>query len=214
MPVAPARHAGPPALTLGAPTRYCVGALCVRLGACLVGACCGRVCLRVAGFRVYARGVFVWVFACLLVCVRLGVVGQCGPAAPPLLRLACLRAHALVWACWRVRGSACSMGGWRSGRGGTIVSRPFTCVGGAVHRLMRARGRREGLGVRALSWCANTCAHGERKRGGRGGASWGGQWWPGWGLWVVARWVVTRIGGEKYPKSGESEIDTTGVGAR
>ena len=75
------------------------------------------------------------------------------------------------------------------------------------------RGRREGLGVRALSWCANTRAHGERKRGGRGGASWGGQWWPGWGLWVVARWVVTRIGGDKYPKPGESEIDTTGAGA-
>ena len=28
-------------------------------------ACCGRVCLRVAGVRVYARGVFVWVFALL-----------------------------------------------------------------------------------------------------------------------------------------------------
>ena len=37
------------------------------------------------------------VFVCLFVCVRVGVVGQCGPAAL-LLRLACLRAHALVWA--------------------------------------------------------------------------------------------------------------------
>lgn len=36
------------------------------------------------------------VLACLL-----GVVGQCGPAAPA--PLACLRAHALAWACWRVR---------------------------------------------------------------------------------------------------------------
>lgn len=30
---------------------------------------------------------------------------------------------------------------------------------------------------------------------------------------MVARWVVTRIGGDKYPKPGESEIDTTGAGA-
>ena len=30
----------------------------------------------------------------------------------------------------------------------------------------------------------------------------------GWG-----RWVVTRIGGDKYPKLGESKIDTTGAGA-
>ena len=45
----------------------------------------------VAGVRVYARGVFVWVFACLLVCARLGVVGQCGPAAPaPVCLLACV----------------------------------------------------------------------------------------------------------------------------
>lgn len=43
-----------------------------------------------------------------------------------------------------------------------------------------------------------------------GGADRGGL---GWGLWVVARWVVTRIGGDKYPKPGESKIDTTGAGA-
>ena len=30
---------------------------------------------------------------------------------------------------------------------------------------------------------------------------------------MVARWVVTRIGGDKYPKPGESKIDTTGAGA-
>ena len=60
----------------------------------------------VAGVRVYARGVFVWVFALLGVGALVGVVGRCGPAAP-LPRLACLCAHALVWACWRVR---CSLG--------------------------------------------------------------------------------------------------------
>ena len=48
---------------------------------------------------------------------------------------------------------------------------------------------------------------------GERGASWGGQWWPGRGLWVVACWVVTRIGGDKYLKPGESKIDTTGAGA-
>ena len=32
-----------------------------------------------------------------------------------------------------------------------------------------------------------------------------GNCWPGRGLWVVARWVVTRIGGDKYPKPGESK---------
>ena len=32
-----------------------------------------------------------------------------------------------------------------------------------------------------------------------------GRCWSGRGLWVVARWVVTRIGGDKYPKPGESK---------
>ena len=52
----------------------------------------------------------------------------------------------------------------------------------------------------------------EGGRGGGGGASWGGPWWPGWGVWVVARWVVTRVGGDKCPEPGERRIDTTGVG--
>ena len=30
---------------------------------------------------------------------------------------------------------------------------------------------------------------------------------------MVARWVVTRVGGDKYPKPRESKIDTTGAGA-
>lgn len=45
---------------------------------------------------------------------------------PPLPRLACLRAHALVWALLACAGLA--RAGWargRSGRGGTIVSRPI-----------------------------------------------------------------------------------------
>lgn len=111
-----------------------------RVGLHLLWAC------LLAGGLVFAFGVCsLGVFACLLVCARLGVVGQCGPAAP-FAPLACLRAHALVWACWRVRGSACPMGGGRPSRGGTIVSRPFTCVGGAVHRPMRGEEGEKGWG--------------------------------------------------------------------
>mgnify|MGYP001640586905 CR=1 FL=1 len=29
---------------------------------------------------------------------------------------------------------------------------------------------------------------------------------------MVARWVVTRVGGDKYPKTGESKIGTIGRG--
>ena len=69
-------------------------------------ACCGRVC-SVGGWGSCLRAgrVRLLVFALLVLARLLGVVGQCGPAAP-LPRLACLRAHALVWACWRVRGTA------------------------------------------------------------------------------------------------------------
>ena len=93
------------------------------LGGVLAEACCGRVCSRVAGVGClrYCPCSLV-VFACFGVCARLGVVfgvcarlgvvGQCGPAAP-LPRLACLRAHALVWACWRVRG--CCAARWADG---------------------------------------------------------------------------------------------------
>jgi hypothetical protein len=87
-----------PALTLGVPTRVGVGALaCVRLGAYLAEACCGRVCSWVAGLRFF---VFVWVFA-FSGCWRFGgVVGRGCPSPPPLAPaclLACVLAP-LVWA--------------------------------------------------------------------------------------------------------------------
>lgn len=67
------------------------------------------------------------VFARLLVCARLGVAGQCGCVRP--FTLACLRAHAFgvgaVGVCGVLR---CPMGGGRSGRGGTIVSRPYVLL--------------------------------------------------------------------------------------
>ena len=72
-------------------------------------ACCGRVCLRVAGFRVYVRGVFVWVFALFGVGALVGWWDSVVP--PPLITLTafwrvgfwCSR----FWCgrCWRVRGA-------------------------------------------------------------------------------------------------------------
>ena len=61
---------------------------------------------------VFACGWLGFVFtrgACSCGCLRfLGVGALVGwwdsvAASAPLPRLACLRAHALVWACWRVR---------------------------------------------------------------------------------------------------------------
>ena len=81
MPVAPARHAGPLALTLGVSTRYCVGALCVRLGACLVVArlvgvfACGWL-----GF-VFTRGACS--FGCLRACLCALAWGWWGSVVPP-----------------------------------------------------------------------------------------------------------------------------------
>lgn len=90
-------------------------------------ACCGRVCLWVAGVRVYARGVFVWVFALLGVGALVWWWGSVVPP-PPLSRLACLRAHALVWACWRVRG-CCVPDGWRAALLGrdSVVPPHYVC---------------------------------------------------------------------------------------
>ena len=82
----------------------------------------------------------------------------------------------------------------------------------AFGRPVARRERERGVACGVLSWCANTRAHAQRDGRG-GGATWGGPWWPGRGLWVVARWVVTRVGGDKYPKPRESKIGTTGAGA-
>lgn len=60
------------------------------------------------------------VFALLVLARLLGVVGQCGPAAPCPCSAWLVGAHALVWAaCWRVRGSVYPMGGGRQCWGGT-----------------------------------------------------------------------------------------------
>lgn len=105
------------------PTRCGVGAkVFARVGLYLLWAC-----LLAGGWGlVFALlPVFVWVFACLLVCACLGLWGS---VVPPPLCPACLLACVLtplVWACWRVRGAACPMGGGRPGRGGTWLSRPM-----------------------------------------------------------------------------------------
>ena len=114
------------------------------LGGVLAEACCGRVC-SVGGWG--------WVFAllpvfacgvCVLWCVRSPGGGGTIIVPPLLPRL-------LGW-CSRsgVGLLACAMLPWVRGVtvwGGTTLSRPITCVGGTA-RMLRARGRREGLGVR------------------------------------------------------------------
>ena len=135
-------HGSPVALTLGcAHTLLCGRFVFARVVE--EQACCGRVCLRVAGFRVYAGGVFA--FWCLRFwCWRFGgVVGQCGPAAPLPRLLACVLT---LWCgrCWRVR---CSLGCGVTVMGRDNVVPPHTLLV-ARRWLLRARGRREGLGVR------------------------------------------------------------------
>lgn len=109
----------------------------------------------------------------------------------------------LVWALLACAGYCAA--------GATVMGRDMIVPPHTAWRCPRCVACKRRVG--ALSWCANTRAHAERKRGGGRGASWGGPWWPGRGLWVVARWVVTRVGGDKRPKSRESKIDTTGAGA-
>jgi len=128
-------------------------------------ACCGRVC-SVGGWVGCLR-----YCPCSCGCLRfwcwracLGVVGQCGPAALP--RLACLRVHALVWACWRVRGSA--LAPLRAGcnsMGRDNVVPPHTAWR-AVPGCCVARGERRGVwGARRVLTRART--HAERGIDGR-----------------------------------------------
>ena len=166
MPVAPAAT-GSPALThLACPRAVAWALLCSRGGGSL-GLLWACLLVGWLGFGVYARGVFVWVFACLLVCARLGVVGQCGCVRPfaSACLLACSRSGVGLLACamlpW-VRGN----GKW----GGTTLSRPIQRGVRCPAAAWRAR---EGLWV--LSWCANTRAYAERRgRGEPRGADSGG----------------------------------------
>ena len=120
--------------------------------------------------------VFAWV-----VCACLGVVGRCGPAVP-LLRLACLRVRALVWALL-----ACAA--------------PCLCVG-----VVMVMGR--GVVVPPLCCVVLGCFWLPRGAGGEGGGGggWGvrsGKCGLGGGCGVVACWVVVRVGGDKCPELGE-----------
>lgn len=67
------------------------------LWACLLGGWLGS-CLRAGCVRLL-------VFALLVLARLLGVVGQ-SLSRRPFAPFAWLRVHALVWACWRVRGTA------------------------------------------------------------------------------------------------------------
>ena len=165
---------------------------------------------------VFAISGCVRVGVCVLACVR-SLGGGGAWFAPPPLHAHCplaawaFGAHALVWALL-----ACAMLPWVRGSGNGAGQRCPAPCSVALGCLWSPRGaereRERGVACGVLSWCANTRAHAQRDGRG-GGATWGGPWWPGRGLWVVARWVVTRVGGDKCPKTGESKIGTTGAGA-
>ena len=175
-------HGSPLALTLGcAHTLLCGRFLCSRgcwKSRLVVGVfACGWL-----GF-VFTRGACSPFGVCAFGVGALdwggGTVWSRRPFAPLACLLACLRAHALVWACWRVR---CSLG-----CGVTVMGRDNVVPPHTAWRCPRCVACKRRVG--ALSWCANTRAHGERKRGGRGeprGADRGGLaggcgWWHvGW----------------------------------
>ena len=139
-------------------------------------ACCGRVCLRVAEFRVYARGVFVWVFACFGVCAS-GVVGQCGPAAPcPAFFGWCSRSGVGLLACAVVLRARWAEGGLVGAGHGcpapySVALPPLRCA------WMRKR-----VGVPARSG-ENTHTEGGRR--------------AGWKLACSLAWCVQPTGGVK-----------------
>lgn len=124
---------------MGVFARWVAGVACLRAGRVRVGVC-----------------VF-WVLACLL-----GVVGQCGPAAP-LPRLVCLLA------CSRsgvgVVGVCASRWAARYGAGHDCPA-PYSVVCGA--RLLRAQGEAWRVG------CSQGANARTRRETGERGASWGG----------------------------------------
>lgn len=98
---------------LAAPTRYCVGASCVRAGGGRAGLLWA--CLLAGGWGLVfvLLPVFVWVFALLGVGAGLlGVVGQCGCVRPfaPACLLAC------VLTLWRGLVGVCAAGALREQR--------------------------------------------------------------------------------------------------
>lgn len=169
---------------------------CLRVWGCT---CCGRVCLRVAG--VWCLRYCPCSCGCLRACLcalawGCGAVWSRRPFAPACL-LACLRAHALVWACWRVRG-------WRvrGGRVGGLVGAgqscpaPYCVAWATSVAPWRGRERRGVWGAPGVL----TRAHTQREEEGRErGATGRCRCWPGWGLWVVVAYHV----GEQCPSEGE-----------
>lgn len=140
-------HGSPVALTLGcAHTLLCGRFVFARVVE--KQACCGRVC-SVGGWGSCLRAgrVRLLVFALLVLARLLGVVGQCGCVRPSLRSLPSggwgFGAHAFgVGAVLRAR--------WAEGGqvgAGQPCPAPYSVACGA--RLLRARGRREGLGVLA-----------------------------------------------------------------
>lgn len=141
---------------LAAPTRYCVGVSCVRVGGGRAGLLWA--CLLVGGGVWCLRflGVFVWVFAFLLVCARLGVVGRGLPRRP---------VSACLLVCLRFGVGAVGVCDAPLGAGVMVVGRDMIVPPHAVWRALYGccvRVGREGCGVwGAHTWCANTRAHAE-----------------------------------------------------
>lgn len=177
-----------------APTRYCVGASCVRAGGGRAGLLWA--CLLAGGWVSCLRAGRVRVGVCVLWCWRRfagggGTVWSRRPFAPACL-LACLRAHAFgvgLLACAQF--CACPLRAGCNSMGRDMVVPPHTAWR-ALLRSPRGAGR-EKAGVLTLG--VLTRAHAqrerERERGGEGEGSHVGRTVVDWlGAWVCAFWCM------------------------
>lgn len=92
-------------------------------------------------------------FARLLVCARLGVAGQCGPAAPAPALL-----DWLVLTPWCGRAGVCRV--WAASMGGTWLSRPYSVALSPLRGVWGERGEGEPPAGRLLAWAGAGCVSG------------------------------------------------------
>ena len=183
------KYAGPPALTLGVPTRVGVGTFLVFAW--------GRTLLGLVLWACLLAGGWGWVFAllpvfacgvCVLWCVRSRGGGGTIIVPPLLPRLAWL---VLTLWCGLEKRVREPVGGQVRGGNGAGQSCPAPCAAGwRCRRCVRVEERRLRVGVPARSGEHNptpslvlaymeTGSHpvGAKQRGGATGRA----WWPGWG---------------------------------
>lgn len=129
MPVAPARHAGPPALTHLACPRALAWALFVfAWGRALLGLVVGVFARWVVGVWCLCWGCVRWGVCAFLVLALWwggGAVWLCPTLCPGLLGCVFALWCGLVGVC---AAAACLVGGGWTGRGGTTVSRPYALL--------------------------------------------------------------------------------------